>query len=471
MKLPEKITNTWESMKKKRSEHLEVKHIHGGYYLYAATSVWSRERKKPVKKTEMLGTINQDGTFHPKRPRKRFSSTLVYEYGNAQLVWSFLNDVYSAMNGHPYRESIMIMAAVKTVDPMPLRLVRSRYERMFLSRSLKANLDPDELSEALGYIGDRFPDLYNLFRKLMEPGGMVFYDMTAVMSYSRNLILAEKGYNPDFAKERQITVIIAFSVKTWVPVAVDVFFGSIKDIKSFRYFIERFKGQDIGFIVDRGMFAEDVIGNMRTLKIHYIVPLRSNSSIVPRRVAFTDAFLYERRPIRASKKRVRLGYLYTYEDPHLRAEQEASLLSHVAEGRTKMEDFDQGRKSLGVFSIISDLDRDPREVYEQYKSREEVEQVFDLMKNDLEADRTYLREENKVRGYFFIVFLALRVRFKILRTLKEANLLGRVSVNEAIMEFSKIEKIVEKNGAEYFAAVPKKVEDLQKHFKDQIPMG
>jgi len=180
--------------------------------------------------------------------------------------------------------------------------------------------------------------------------------------------------------------------------------------------------------------------------------------------------VYEKRPIRASKKGVRLGFLYTYEDPQLRAEQETSLLRGIADGKGTMVSFDKGRKLLGMFSIVSDLDRDPREVYEQYKSREEVEQVFDLMKNDLEADKTYLRDENKVKGYFFIVFLALRARFKILRKLKEEDLLGKVSVNEAIMEFSKIEKIVEKNGAEYFAAVPKKVEELQKHFKDLIPM-
>ena len=46
-----------------------------------------------------------------------------------------------------------------------------------------------------------------------------------------------------------------------------------------------------------------------------------------------------------------------------------------------------------------------------------------------------------------------------------------LSVNEIIFELSKMERIVEKSGAEYFAAVPKKVEKIVDLFKDLIPMG
>ena len=471
MDLPLKIRETWEAMKSQHREHLEVKQIHGHYYLYTATSVWSRDRKKPIKKTDMLGTIDLDGTFHAKKPKKKFSSMRVYEYGSSQLAWSLIADIYASLKDHPHRDSIAIMCLVKAVDPMPLRLVGSRYEKMYLSRKIRANLDPEKLSDALAYVGDRFPDLYDLFRKIMEPGGMLFYDMTAVLSYSRNLILAEKGYNADFAKDKQIAVIIAFSVHSWLPVAVDVFFGSVKDIKSFRYFVERFRDSDLGFIVDRGLFAEDLIRYFRSMRIHYIVPLKRNSTMIPLRIAYTKAFMYEKRPIRASRKRVRLGFLYSYEDPQLRAEEETTLLKDIAEGRNPIESFEDEKKPLGRFSILSDLDRDPSDIYEQYKSREEVEQVFDTMKSDLEADKTYLREENKVRGYFFIVFLALRIRFAILKVLKDRKLTGRISVKEVLLEFSKIERVVEKNGAEYFAAVPKKVEDLLEQFKDKIPMG
>ena len=46
-----------------------------------------------------------------------------------------------------------------------------------------------------------------------------------------------------------------------------------------------------------------------------------------------------------------------------------------------------------------------------------------------------------------------------------------MSVNEVIFELSKMEKIVKKSGAEYFAAVPKKVEKIVDLFRDMIPVG
>jgi hypothetical protein len=46
-----------------------------------------------------------------------------------------------------------------------------------------------------------------------------------------------------------------------------------------------------------------------------------------------------------------------------------------------------------------------------------------------------------------------------------------MSVNEVIFELSKTEKIVQKGGAEYFAAVPRKVEKIVDLFKGMIPMG
>ena len=339
------------------------------------------------------------------------------------------------------------------------------------TRKFQTDLDPDDLSRILGYIGNHFPDLYEAFRKLMEPGGLLFYDMTSVISYSKNLKLAEKGYNPDHEYENQVTVIMAFSVKSWVPVAVDVFHGSVKDIKSLGYFIDRFHDRDMGFIMDRGLFSESIIKDLRRMKMHYIVPLRRNSTLVPDRVKFDSAFMYNGRPIQSSRRSSRLGYVYMFQDPMMRAEEESSILRDVASSKKDMEYFEDKKKRMGVFAIISDLDRNPSEIYEQYKSREEVEQVFDTMKGDLESDKTYLRDSEKVKGFFFIVFLALRIRFRILKVLKDHNLLGKMSVNEIIFELSKMERIVEKSGAEYFAAVPKKVEKIVGLFSDMIPMG
>ena len=468
---PATVRETYMRMKNEYGKKLELKIIGGKYYLYIAKGLWDSKKKKAVKKTTLLGSIDENGTFREKKPKRIFSSSMVYEYGNSQLVWNLMQDIYRAMEKHPYRDEIIAMAMVKAIDPMPLRLVSSRYEKLYISRTLKTGLDADDLSKILGYIGKHFPDLYGMFKEIMEPGGLLFYDMTSIISYSKNLKLAEKGYNPNHEHENQVTVIMAFSVRSWVPVAVDVFYGSVKDIKSLGYFIDRFSDQDIGFIMDRGLFSENMIRHLRKLKMHYLVPLRRNSTLVPNKIKFVSAFVYNGRPIQASRKSSKLGYIYMFQDPMMRAEEESSILRDVASSNKGMEYFDEKKHGLGVFAIISDLDRNPSDIYEQYKSREEVEQVFDTMKGDLESDKTYLGDNDKVKGFFFIVFLALRIRFRILKALKDNNLIGKVSVNEVIFELSKMERIAEKNGTEYFAAVPKKVKSIADVFKDMIPMG
>ena len=319
---PDEVKNTYLKMKSEQGRKLELKIIGGNNYLYVAKGIWDKKKKKPVKKTVLLGSIDENGTYREKRPKRIFSSSRIYEYGNSQLVWNPAQDMYTIMEKHPYRNEIIAMAIVKAIDPMPLKLVESRYQKLYISRKLKPDLDPDELSSILGYVGNHFPDLYEMFRKLMEPGGLLFYDMTSIISYSKNLKLAERGYNPDHEYENQVTVIMAFSVKSWVPVAVDVFYGSVKDIKSFCYFRDRFHDRDMGFITDRGLFSESIISDLRKLKMHYIVPLRRNSSLVPDRVKFDSAFMYNGRPIQSSRRSSRLGYVYMFQDPMMRAEEE-----------------------------------------------------------------------------------------------------------------------------------------------------
>ena len=46
-------------------------------------------------------------------------------------------------------------------------------------------------------------------------------------------------------------------------------------------------------------------------------------------------------------------------------------------------------------------------IYDLYKQREDIEQVFNGMKNELENDKTYLQDDDSFMGYFFIIFVSL----------------------------------------------------------------
>jgi len=144
---------------------------------------------------------------------------------------------------------------------------------------------------------------------------------------------------------------------------------------------------------------------------------------------------------------------------------EAGVVGDELMGKVVLE---SGR--FGVSVLLTNLrDVSARDVYLDYKGRWEIEQAFDFMKNDLEADRLCLGCDEAVRGFFVVVFLTMRRYFKILRRLREYDLVGVVSVREVLLLLSKMRMVVEVGGREYLCALPKKTEEILEVFKDLVP--
>jgi transposase len=454
-------------------KHIELREIKGHYYVYRAHSRWDKQRKKPIKTTELLGAISADGTYRPKRQKAIFSTTKIHQYGNAQLCLQLSQDLQNATKDMPLKDELLALSIIRAINPGPIRLAQSVWEDTYLSTKMAVRLSPRNVSDALSTIGSMVEETYELFARLSPEGGMLFYDLTSVLSYSKRLLLAERGYNPDWEQVGQVKVAMAFSTSTWLPVAVDVFYGSLKETKVLKYFVERFPGVDLGFVMDRGFKSYELLLDLKKEHIHYIAALMKNSKLLPSSAKMIGAFEYgKKRMIAFCKKRRRpFGFLYLFEDPVLRQVEEEFLLGQVGKGKLSMEEYGVERRMAGVFGIVSDLDVEPRVVYGQYKAREEIEQAFDFMKNDLEADRTYLGRDEAVRGYFVVVFLAMRLYFKILRRLREKDLVGKISVREVLYALSKMRMIVEASGREYLCALPKGTEQILEVFSDYVPMA
>jgi len=133
-----------------------------------------------------------------------------------------------------------------------------------------------------------------------------------------------------------------------------------------------------------------------------------------------------------------------------------------------MAEFEDKRRRAGVICILSDMEKGGEDIFDLYKGREDVELAFDAMKNELESDKTYLRSDEAIRGYFFVTFLALRVYFKILQRLREKGLTTRIAVDEVLFELSKVMKIVERSGREYFAQIPKRAREMCSLFPEYL---
>ena len=74
----------------------------------------------------------------------------------------------------------------------------------------------------------------------------------------------------------------------------------------------------------------------------------------------------------------------------------------------------------------------PEFVYTRYKKRGCVEEEIDVYKNILEADKTYMRDEEALEGWTFCNFVALQWYYRIQNRLDGSGLGGRYSCSSTI---------------------------------------
>jgi hypothetical protein len=71
--------------------------------------------------------------------------------------------------------------------------------------------------------------------------------------------------------------------------------------------------------------------------------------------------------------------------------------------------FRQSQSYLNKLLGLTDFQRKPAvDVFETYKSRMTIEVLFDGMKNVMEADHTYMQDEQTLQGWMFINHIALQ---------------------------------------------------------------
>ena len=110
--------------------------------------------------------------------------------------------------------------------------------------------------------------------------------------------------------------------------------------------------------------------------------------------------------------------------------------------------------NFGKLYLLSDLNDEPERIYRLYKQREYVESAFNVYKNDLEADRSYLRDNHMISTYMFLNLLSLYLHFQILNMID-----GKYGVRDVLFILSKI-RIYRMEKGEIMSEVLKKAKEL-----------
>ena len=455
---------TWtkELLKKEREKRkipLEIKVLNNNYYLYHSTTRWDKKEKKTKKVTDYIGRMTPKGVMEK---TSKCEIRTIYEYGNSQLLFVLSEEILGQLKKSFYDrwKEILACAIVKTIRPVPLKLIQTQWTKLHLSQTIDASLSPNTLSDVLREVGRDYASQKEFFDSLITDSRFMAFDLSSIFSYSENLKYAERGQNAEHLYLNQINFMMLFSIDKHLPVLLKPLPGSVKDIKSLKNSLDEINAKNAILVMDRGFASYDLTFLLKENNLNFIFPLKRNFKINDYSIELGSSFVYRERGINCGKKKLDdNNWLYLFEDVKLRAEEETTFIKLIKEGNRKREELNSEKIKFGKITMLSNLELPEEEIYNMYKNREEVEVAFDALKNELENDKTYLSDEDAVRGYFFISFLSLYLHHKILKILKEKNLIEKLSVNEVLLELSKVYEI-DLGGKKKLSEIPKKADKI-----------
>jgi transposase len=224
----------------------------------------------------------------------------------------------------------------------------------------------------------------------------------------------------------------------------------VRDVTSFKQAVKESGTQDVTVIADKGFGSKTNFELMEELGLRYIVPLRRNNGCFDRsklksgdKGSFDGHFMFQKRVIWFYEYNIDSNRYIVFQDSSLRTEEEKDYLQRIEANHEgySMENYLQKQYDFGTILLRTNRTDSPEEIYKLYKTRAEIEQTFDFLKNLLGADVVYLQDKYAVEGWTFINHLSLLLVYLIYSRLRNANLLANFSVEDFICHLKYIHQI------------------------------
>ncbi|NLE24626.1 MAG: IS1634 family transposase [Clostridiaceae bacterium] len=362
------------------------------------------------------------------------------------------------------------------------------------------------------------------FAAQIEPNATLLYDITSLSRTSKLLECLKYEYNQDNDGLPQINFSLVVDKEKGIPVRYDVYPGSIADITTLKNTIIRLKdagSEQFRLVMDRGFFSQTTLAELMSENIPFILPatyqltsikeLMSKSQNKVKQAEYLHKL--EKGPIFAmpvklehqldidGKPRTLTVDGYCYYDPKREQDERDSfyvqlfdatdrlkkarpqswkrpevVVNEIAKGfarylKWKFTDgtfevsirqkaVTQRLNRLGRFILFYNGELDWLSCLTLYRERDAVEKCFLRMKNDLDTLPLNARREDSVRGYLFMVFIALIIRMRLQMILKETGLSKQYSVEKLLLELEKIKLFVLSQGEIIQSEVSKKNREI-----------
>jgi transposase len=301
-------------------------------------------------------------------------------------------------------------------------------------------------------------------KNFVEGSEFLVIDLTHIFSFSENIISATTGHNSEEDYTPQINLILLYSLDKLQPSFFRLVPGSIRDVSIIPVSLKDAGVKKAVIIGDKGFFSENNVKYLenKEIDIDYILPLRRNSSLIDYspiqsgdKKSFDGHFLFEKRVIWYYEKEKDNRKIIVFLDEKLKAEEEKDFITHVDKKNKPMDDYFDRQFKMGTIAVVAKTSFKNNEVFEYLKARVEIESLFDTFKNLLHADRSYMKDETHLQGWF----VSLLLYYKIYEVLINKDLLAKCSPKDVILHLSRIYKL-KIEGKWILSEIPKKTRKI-----------
>ncbi|MBR6022495.1 MAG: transposase [Kiritimatiellae bacterium] len=418
-----------------------------GYCIQRVTSRWDKEAKKVRKVVlEHIGTVTPEGIVPKKTRRVPAEAQPVHskEFGATWAAGELSADLHVALERHFPGEAdwMYVCALLRCIRRSAFEYTAHFYATSWLSERFPGlALSSQSLSRKLAALGRRRREMVAFMREFVPSDGTyLLVDGSRLLCSSGNIRDAQRGWNSRGSGKTQLNLLyaLAFGADRRQPVFFKRYPGSVPDVSAFRNLRQEAGMERVVVVCDKGFGKEADEAAMEAAGVGYVIPLRRNSLESPRGVlekpgfdGFDGRFLYNGRVVwHAAGPADGRHRTFLYLDEDLCHEERSRIRGRGPgvgrETPAQLEKIKAAQKLAGTFCLKTTLLEEGAEtVYRAYKSREEIEQLFDTYKDELDFATTGMHGDDTLEGCLFLNHLALLVAYKVHERLRKTGGLGR----------------------------------------------
>lgn len=435
----------------------ELRLINGHYYLYEVTSVYNKDKKRAQKITgKIIGKITErDGLVPSKIKKEKEDATpsklYVREHGLSEFITNSGSEIVTGLQkSFPnHWEIILGMVYCRLGWQSALKNVPYLLDNSNIKNRLPIkNVNEKSIREVLKYCGKNRLEIINYMKEFVQKGANCLIDATEFFSKSRKISLAKKGYNKDMIYDSQISLLYLYSSTDLMPSYYRLLAGNLREVKTMQIAIKESMAENAVIVADKGFYSKENIALLKAQELSFIIPLKRNNKMIDyEQIKYIETskqyFKYKDRYVHYATYKAENDQYFIFFDNKLREEEKTDYLNRI---QTHPEDYSHESfiekfHTLGTLTFVSNLEVSPEEIYQIYKSRAGIEQMFDSLKNTLAADAAYMQDDDMLEGWMFVNHIALQYFYLIFKKLKETTLLKKYSVNDILIYLKNIKQV------------------------------